>query len=233
MPQHLGRQRPASRCNRVQEWLRQRGSECYRLWLLRNHSGSERNGDLSTLVQNGPMARSCLTSASFLSFVFGVQHLRPFQNFVLDFRFQVHEIPIIAAVVSVFGKSPRKVGVIFHMPPRSMSVKAIFRQLTATMAQPGHLEYQRASRHAPPQQVGEGTGLSRFQESHGTGQMSLPGSTHRRHDECNRDVSTVVSYQRPRLISHGCGMAKVISSRPSMAMFFRKLIISPCFACWS
>jgi hypothetical protein len=27
--------------------------------------------------------------------------------------------------------------------------------VTATMAQPGHLEYQRASRHAPPQQVGE------------------------------------------------------------------------------
>jgi len=32
----------------------------------------------------------------------------------------------------------------------------IFRQLTATMAQPGHLEYQRTSQHAPPQQVGEG-----------------------------------------------------------------------------
>jgi hypothetical protein len=32
---------------------------------------------------------------------------------------------------------------------------AIFRQLTAIMAQPGHLEYQRASRRAPPQQVGE------------------------------------------------------------------------------
>jgi hypothetical protein len=46
--------------------------------------------------------------------MFGLQHLRPFQNFVLDFRFQVHEIPIIAAVVSVFGKSPGKVGVIFH-----------------------------------------------------------------------------------------------------------------------
>jgi hypothetical protein len=39
--------------------------------------------------------------------------------------------------------------------------------------------------------------------------------------------------QRPRLISHGRGIAKVISSRPSMAMFFRKLTISPCFACWS
>jgi hypothetical protein len=29
------------------------------------------------------------------------------------------------------------------------------RQLPATMAQPGRLEYERASRHAPPQQVGE------------------------------------------------------------------------------
>jgi len=45
---------------------------------------------------------------------------------------------------------------------------AIFRQLTATMAKPGHLEYQRASRHAPPRQVG-GTGLSRFQ--HRTAQV--------------------------------------------------------------
>jgi len=71
------------------------------------------------------MARSCPTSASFLSFAFGLQPVRPFQNFVLDFCFQVHEIPIIAAVVSVFGKSLRKVGVIFHTPPRSMSVNAI------------------------------------------------------------------------------------------------------------
>jgi hypothetical protein len=59
------------------------------------------------------------------------------------------------------------------------------------------------------------------------------GKRDRRFGECNGDVSTVISYQRPRLISHGCGMAKVISSRPSMAMFFRKLTISPCFACWS
>ena len=65
----------------------------------------------STLVQNGLMARSCPTSASFLSFAFGLQPLRPLQNFVLDFCFQVREIPVIAAVVSVFGKSLRKVGV--------------------------------------------------------------------------------------------------------------------------
>jgi hypothetical protein len=37
----------------------------------------------------------------------------------------------------------------------AVSVMAIFRQLPATMAQPGRLEYERASRHAPPQQVGE------------------------------------------------------------------------------
>jgi hypothetical protein len=63
------------------------------------------------------MARSCPTSASFLSFAFGLQPLRPFQNFVLDFCFHFPEIPIISAVVSVFGKSLRKVGVIFHTPP--------------------------------------------------------------------------------------------------------------------
>jgi len=40
-----------------------------------------------------------------------------------------------------------------------VGVIAMFRQLTATMAQPDHPEYRRASRHAPPQQVG-GTGLS-------------------------------------------------------------------------
>ena len=79
------------------------------------------------------MAGSCRTSASFLSFAFGLQPLRPLQNFVLDFCFQVREIPIIAAVVSVFGKSLRKVGVIiFHTPPRSISVIGIYQQL------PGH-----------------------------------------------------------------------------------------------
>jgi len=65
-------------------------------------------------------ACSCPTSASFLSFAFGLQPLRPLQNFVLDFCFQVREIPIIAAVVSVFGKSLREAGVIFHTPPRLM-----------------------------------------------------------------------------------------------------------------
>jgi hypothetical protein len=67
---------------------------------------------------------------------------------------------------------------------------------------------------------GKGLGYSEFSLASGV-------------NECYGDVSTAVSYQRPRLISHGCGMAKVISSRPSMAMFFRKLTISPCFACWS
>ena len=74
--------------------------------------------------RTGGSPRSCPTSASFLSFAFGLQPSRPFQNFVLDFCFQVHEIPIIAAVVSVFGKSLRKVGVIFHAPPQRMSVIA-------------------------------------------------------------------------------------------------------------
>ena len=45
--------------------------------------------------------------------------------------------------------------------------------------------------------------------------------------------SRVRQYQRPRLIGHGLGMAKLISSRPRMAMFFRKWVISPSFACGS
>ena len=40
-------------------------------------------------------------------------------------------------------------------------------------------------------------------------------------------------HQRPRLIGQGLGMSKVISSRPSSAIFFRKLVISPIFACSS
>ena len=35
------------------------------------------------------------------------------------------------------------------------SLGAKFHQFTKTMAQSGHLEYMRASRHAPPPQVGE------------------------------------------------------------------------------
>jgi len=53
-----------------------------------------------------------LASASFLSFAFGLQPLCPLQNFVLDFCLQVHEIPVIAGVFSLFGKSLRNVGVI-------------------------------------------------------------------------------------------------------------------------
>src|SRR5579864_4473505 len=36
-----------------------------------------------------------------------------------------------------------------------VSAMGMFRQSSETMAQPGHLEYQRGSQHAPPQQVGE------------------------------------------------------------------------------
>jgi hypothetical protein len=45
------------------------------------------------------------------------------------------------------------------------------------LAQAGHLEYQRASRHAPPQQVVE-TGLSRFEDRRRSEAMSLRGSNH-------------------------------------------------------
>jgi len=38
----------------------------------------------------------------------------------------------------------------------------MLQQLIATAAQSGHLEYSVASRHAPPQQVGGRTGLSRL-----------------------------------------------------------------------
>jgi hypothetical protein len=77
------------------------------------------------------MARSYPTSASFFSFAFGLQPLRPFQNFVLDFCFHFPEIPIISAVVSVFGKSLRKVGVIFHTPP---PVNESNRDITSTVS---------------------------------------------------------------------------------------------------
>ena len=44
--------------------------------------------------------------------------------------------------------------------PSILSVMAMFRQLIANMAQPGHPDCQRALRHAPPQQVGGVPGLS-------------------------------------------------------------------------
>jgi len=43
--------------------------------------------------------------------------------------------------------------------------------------------------------------------------------------------SSALLHQRPRLIGQGLGMAKVISKKPSRAMFFKKLVISPIFAC--
>ena len=46
----------------------------------------------------------------------------------------------------------------------------------------------------------------------------------------SRVVRECAASTTPRLIGHGPGMAKLISSRPRMAMFFRKWVISPSFA---
>jgi hypothetical protein len=74
-------------------------------------TGAAENADLfhAAIASIRPLM---LTSASFLAFAFGLQHSRPLQNFALDFCLQVQEILIIAAVVSVFGKSLRNINVI-------------------------------------------------------------------------------------------------------------------------
>jgi len=66
----------------------------------------------------------------------------------------------------------------------------MFRQLTAIHGSARSPGVQRASRHAPPQQVG-GTGLSRFKHRTCNKTVSLLRSNDRRHDECNRDVTPV------------------------------------------
>jgi hypothetical protein len=56
--------------------------------------------------------RFLLALATFLCFALSLQRLRPLQDFVLDRWLQIREIPGIANVLSVFGKSLGKVAVL-------------------------------------------------------------------------------------------------------------------------
>jgi hypothetical protein len=76
----------------------------------------------------------------------------------------------------------------------------ILRLLTATMAQPGHLEYQRCLAASTPSAGGGGTGLSRFE--HRTAQI-----------ECRYPEALIATTMSKMAASCGGWLAQTLESR--------------------